>query len=201
MGNAIRRTVTKPFRSFNVENRAQRVLSREKPVQAPHYETAQQDLPKEMQEQIRSKIVSRSDALNERLRDVRVVSDGVNPEIKRIQENLPRDRFPSALPAYGFVEPKSVPKGKLSLSQSISLLEKHYSNPAKYTAAEAAKEFHLDVRDAELIIEYYMPLTLMDPESPVDMAKLGVETRTELQSIPEHPDIEREEDPQTDKKP
>lgn len=101
------------------------------------------------------------------------------PEVKRQQENLPQDREAPAQTVYGFVEPKMVPKGKLSLSQLIELLKKHTDNPKVYTAASAAKEYHLELRDAELILEYYMPLTLLDPENKKDMAGLGMKTRKE----------------------
>lgn len=45
MGNALKRIVTKPFRSFNVENRAQRVIEKEKPVQAPRHRSFEDATP------------------------------------------------------------------------------------------------------------------------------------------------------------
>ena len=49
MGNLLNRHLGKPFRSFNVENRAQRVIAKEKPVPSPRYDTAAPSLPESVQ--------------------------------------------------------------------------------------------------------------------------------------------------------
>lgn len=49
MGNALKRIATKPFRSFNIENRARRAIERKKPIQAPRHSGFKDATPPEMQ--------------------------------------------------------------------------------------------------------------------------------------------------------
>lgn len=107
-------------------------------------------------------------------------SSDFQPEIKRAKDNLPQDRDTPAETLYGFVEPTFIPKGKVSLSQTIELLTKHGINPKEYKAEQAAKEYGLELQDAKLILEYYMPLTTLDPSNEQDMARIGLKTREQL---------------------
>ena len=92
---------------------------------------------------------------------------------------------------HGFREPKVIPEGKISLTQALDLLAKHYKNPKAYKAEDAAKEFKIELHEAKMFLEFYLPVTVVDTHSKEDMLKLGTKTTLDLIQESEEPSMKQ----------
>ncbi|XP_022703706.1 NADH dehydrogenase [ubiquinone] 1 alpha subcomplex assembly factor 4-like [Varroa jacobsoni] len=182
MGNALKRIATKPFRSFNIENRARRAIERKKPIQAPRHSGFKDATPPEMQAEVLKKITAKNAALHQRLHDVRVVSEGKNVCIQKSRK-LPEARKKPIDPEFGFFEPSYIPKGRISLSKATQLLKKHASDPSKYQASQAASDYNLELKDAQNIIKYFIPMRMLDPDDKESLNKFIEEQKKYYQRL------------------
>lgn len=177
MGGLVSKAL-RPVKSFNIENRAHRVISKEKPTVAPSYPSTVEELKRvrEVDPDIDVKLSKKDPELDERLKDVYVTSHG-RPEddvTKEKQEKtsdrpLPQDR--KAVPDFdfGLKEPEKVPYGKTTLRHAIDYISSHQINPEEVTAEKIAFEYKLKVEDVENILKYfktyevYLPATKTSP--------------------------------------
>lgn len=164
----------RPIKSFNIENRAHRVISKEKPIPAPQYESTLQDLKRtsELVPDLDEKLNKKDSALDERLKNVYVTAHG-RPEDditkEKIKENpnrpLPQDRAQVQDFDLGFKEPERVPYGRTTLRHTLEFMESHQMNPEEVTATKIAYEYKLKEEDVEVILKYFKTYEIYIPET------------------------------------
>lgn len=168
----------RPIKSFNIENRAHRVISKEKPQVAPSYPSTIEELKRvhEVDPRIDEKLDKKDPGLDERLKDVYVTSygrpeDDVTKEKRDQSINRPLPQNRGLVPDFdfGLKEPDKVPYGKTTLRHAIDFISSHQVNPKEVTAAKIAHEYNMKVDDAECILKYfqtyevYLPATKKSP--------------------------------------
>ncbi|XP_038218289.1 protein NDUFAF4 homolog [Zerene cesonia] len=215
MGALVSRAL-RPIKSFNIENRAHRVISKEKPEVAPRYPSNVEDLQRvqEAIPDIDEKIVKKDLGLDERLKDVYVTSKGTpEDDITRLKKEqnpnrpLPKDRNIIEDFDFGLKEPESIPYGRTTLRQAIEYISSHQLNPEEVTAAKIAYEYKLKESDVEHILKYFRTFEIYVPETKTSKATFAGPTtmrkRLMEQSVgkiegkkdtPEDANVEKEKD-------
>lgn len=149
------------LRRYNVENRARKVISREKPVPAPQYESVrrQLEIADKMNPNFMEMYNKKDIMLDKHLKDVYVKShdEETAPEIDKSTSNksLPRNKASFNDFEYGAYEPTKVSVGKCTLRQAVAFLMENDAKPTTYTAANIATEYKLDQKTVENILKYY----------------------------------------------
>ncbi|XP_067948998.1 protein NDUFAF4 homolog [Watersipora subatra] len=162
MGAALRR----PFRVYNVDARAQKVLEKGKKVAkaAPRY-------PTEAAIEARNKasVLAEDNVMHKkhleldgRLKQVYVESDGDNPELKS-KKKLPVDRSQVVDPEYGYLEPLNPTPGKIPLRLAVEMLNQHKDDPKENSAIAMSDKYNLDLPTTHHILEYFQPYNLRLP--------------------------------------
>ncbi|XP_075985619.1 NADH dehydrogenase [ubiquinone] 1 alpha subcomplex assembly factor 4 [Anticarsia gemmatalis] len=168
----------RPIKSFNIENRAHRVISKEKPTPAPRYPDNLEDLKRaiESDPDLDEKLDKKDPGLDNRLKEVYVTSTG-RPEDDITREKqtqsktrpLPLDRTMPPVYDFGFKEPDTLPVGRTTLRDATDFITAHQSNPEEVTAAKIAFEYKLREEDVQNILKYfknfevYLPKTKTTP--------------------------------------
>lgn len=178
----------RPIKSFNIENRAHRVISKDKPVPAPRYPDNIEDLKRtlELNPDIDEKLDKKDEGLDIRLKDVYVTSHG-RPEVDVTEELRLKAKSKRALPLdrtvppeydFGFKEPEKVSYGRTTLRDAINFISAHQTNPNEVTASKIALEYKLKEEDVESVLKYfktyevYLPETKKTPEMFVGPAAM-----------------------------
>ncbi|XP_030035200.1 protein NDUFAF4 homolog [Manduca sexta] len=206
----------RPIRSFNIENRAHRVISKEKPTPAPLYKHNIEDLKRtlELEPDIDEKLDKKDPGLDARLKDVYVTSHGrpeddVTRELRAQQESkrgLPQDRSMVEEFEYGFKEPEKVRYGRTTLRNAIEFISAHQTNPKEVTAAKIATEYKLDEKDVETILKYFKTFEIYIPETKKSPAVFAgpANTRKQLEQHDrkqiKHKELEKDIDPYSSKR-
>lgn len=173
MGALVTRAL-RPIRSFNIENRAHREISKEKPTAAPKYPQNIEDMKRAMEAdpELDDKLDKKDSGLDKRLKDVYVISHG-KPEDditkNKIVENpnrpLPEDRTMVEDFEYGFKEPSRVTYGRTTLRHAINFITAHQSNPEEFTVAKIAEEYKLKEDDVVDVLKYFKTFEVYLPET------------------------------------
>ncbi|GBP44077.1 Protein NDUFAF4 homolog [Eumeta japonica] len=168
MGNLITKAL-RPIKNFNVENRAHRVISQEKPVAAPKYPSNIEDLNRamELEPDLDEKLSKKDEALQERLRSVYVTSTG-KPEddLTRQKDSgkaLPQDRKIVEDFEYGLKEPDHIPYGRTTIRNALNFIASHQANPTEFTASKIAFEYKLKEEYVEDILKYFKTFEIFMP--------------------------------------
>ncbi|XP_005145154.1 NADH dehydrogenase [ubiquinone] 1 alpha subcomplex assembly factor 4 [Melopsittacus undulatus] len=153
------------FRTFNVENRARREISREKPRPAPRHPTSRLDeLPDHPG--IKEEIYRKDDRLLTLLKDVYVQSRDSPVRVKDGGgEHLPQKHEEKRLTKLGHLgdaDIKKVSKGKISIVEALTLLNNHKLNPQIWTAEKIAVEYSLELKDVNSLLEFFIPFTVQE---------------------------------------
>ncbi|XP_013145713.1 PREDICTED: protein NDUFAF4 homolog [Papilio polytes] len=185
----------RPIKTFNVENRAHKVISKEKPTPAPHYPSTKDDLKRTLAAvpDIDQKLDNKDPALDDRLKSVYVTSYG-RPEAdvtrEKIQQNparpLPKDRSQVPIFELGWNEPEEVPYGRTTLRRALEFIESHQMNPTEVTASKIALEYKLKEEDVEAILKYFKAFEMYIPEtkkSPATFAGPTNYRKKQLQEV------------------
>ncbi|HIE83069.1 MAG TPA: hypothetical protein EYQ00_04125 [Dehalococcoidia bacterium] len=147
--------ITRPIQRFNIESRTDKLLQREKPVQAPRFESDRQLLEEIRRDRpdIAKAAMSKDEALHGRLQRVFVTSE--DPEIfdpdinRRMPENpnrpLPGHGMRSRMKP-GFSEAAKLTaahrrEGKLTIDEMIDSLGEYSNNPTSKKAEEMAEQY------------------------------------------------------------
>lgn len=202
----------RPIKSFNIENRAHRVISKEKPNVAPSYPSTIEELKriKKVEPNIDEKLDKKNVPLDQRLKEVYVTSfgrpeDDVTKEIKNQNVDRPLPVNRSLVPDFdfGLKEPDKVPYGKTTLRQAIDFISSHQVNPTEVTAAKIAHEYNMKVEDVENILKYfktyevYLPATKNSPALFAGPSELRKQMQAnDVQAIAEKKDTSEEKEPQ-----
>ena len=156
------------FKTFNIENRANRVLERAKPVPAPQYPSAdkQRELVNKLYPDFVETHYKKNVQLDDHLKSVYVSS--TDPESKPKKDGevstkpLPQDRGQPPSFEYGFYESHVIPEGKCSLKQAMIFLTEHTENPTKHSVEKIALEYKLDKEIVANIVQHFRIPKLMD---------------------------------------
>lgn len=173
MGALVTRAL-RPIRSFNIENRAHRVISKEKPTPAPRYQHALDDMRRAMDEdpKINEKLNVKNAELDKMLKEVYVTSEGkpeedITREIQRKNPNrpLPMHRMQPEDYEYGFKEPDKIPYGRVTLRKALEFLQAHQCDPNEATAEKIAHEYKLKLEDVNNTLKYFKTFEVFVPET------------------------------------
>ncbi|XP_025894961.1 NADH dehydrogenase [ubiquinone] 1 alpha subcomplex assembly factor 4, partial [Nothoprocta perdicaria] len=153
------------FRTFNVENRARREISKEKPTPAPRHPTARLDALANRPE-IQEEIYRKDDRLLTLLKDVYVESRDPPKQVKdQGVESLPCKHEEKRLTKLGHLEAldvKKVPKGKISIVEALTLLNNHKLHPHIWTAEKIAQEYSLELKEVKSLLEFFIPFSVQE---------------------------------------
>uniref|UniRef100_A0A8B9FX43 NADH dehydrogenase [ubiquinone] 1 alpha subcomplex assembly factor 4 n=1 Tax=Amazona collaria TaxID=241587 RepID=A0A8B9FX43_9PSIT len=153
------------FRTFNVESRARREISKEKPRPAPRHPTSRLD---ELLDnpRIKEEIYRKDDRLLSLLKDVYVQSRDSSVRVKDGGgEHLPHKQEEKRLTKLGHLgdaDVKKVSKGKISIVEALMLLNNHKLNPQIWTAEKIAVEYSLELKDVNSLLEFFIPFTVQE---------------------------------------
>ena len=175
MGGALHRA-TRVFRMYNIDNRVEKVLSKEKPTVAPRLvPQSKADEPSESLNVAPEEIHQKNSQLLTHLHDVKIYSTGDNPVIRRVQESKEvSGKFPAldrlAEPldessvdgAFGYVEPQRIPPGRVSLRQFFAYLQQHRDKPGEYSVERFAEMYTIKAEVAERLFKYHSLLSLQE---------------------------------------
>ncbi|KAG5316709.1 NDUF4 protein, partial [Acromyrmex insinuator] len=152
--------LTRPIRTFNIENRAAKLISREKPVPAPQYASTEKQ--KKFSDQVNPYFLKdhyqKNMQLDQRLKDVFVTSTD-SQEMKESARDfkvLPQNRR-SWENNFTFesYESTMIPMGKCSLKQALTFLLQHKRDPIKYNSENIASEYKMDKKVIDDILKYF----------------------------------------------
>jgi len=167
MGSALRRMqrAYRPVQNFNVEERAFKEISRDKPTPAPVHPGKMKGIMDEIKRDPDLLTKGKLDPKTlENMSKVFLTSHGDNPVVKSIKKDLPTDRRGHEEYPYGMDESVVVPPGKASMRQLLDLLSNHQSKPRDFTADKLAAEYKLDIVDVRNVLEYFKPFQLHVPK-------------------------------------
>ncbi|XP_008549229.1 protein NDUFAF4 homolog [Microplitis demolitor] len=156
--------LSKPIRTFNIENRAGRVLGKDKPLPAPTYpSTAQQlKIAQEVNPDFLKNHYKKDEELYDRLKQV-FVSSQAQPEVTDT-EKLPKNKRWVTEFDYGFWEPETVPAGRCQLRTVMKFMGDYELDPKKNSVQEISLKYNLDPADVANIIEYYRVFQVIVPK-------------------------------------
>ncbi|XP_031783576.1 protein NDUFAF4 homolog [Nasonia vitripennis] len=162
--------MTRPLKNWNIENRAHKVISKEKPTVAPTYSSTQKqiDLVNQLDPEYKDRSQKKDPGLDDNLRQVFVRTNST--EVQEIDSRsnpnrpLPKEKTLQEGFEFGFYESTVVKDGKVSLRQAMEFINNHKKNPEKYTAEAIAKEFKLDSKLTANILEFYKIFEVRETE-------------------------------------
>uniref|UniRef100_A0A2K5C5W8 NADH dehydrogenase [ubiquinone] 1 alpha subcomplex assembly factor 4 n=1 Tax=Aotus nancymaae TaxID=37293 RepID=A0A2K5C5W8_AOTNA len=143
--------VTCGIRNFNLENRPEWEISKMKPSPI-----AEQII---FYPEIKREIARKSDKLLSFLKGVYV--DSKDPmssvQVKAAETGQEPKEF-RLLKGHHFdmKNIKSIPKGKISIVERLTLLNNHKLYPETWTAEKIAQEYHLEQKDVSSLLKYFV---------------------------------------------
>ncbi|XP_059615263.1 protein NDUFAF4 homolog [Phlebotomus argentipes] len=155
---------------FNAENRAHRIIARDKPTPAPKYESNLKDLQKalEITPDLVEKLSKKDVGLDDRLKQVYVTSETTivkhNPETQNIDRPLPMDtkRLPDF--EFGHKDPEYVTPGKVTMQQISQFLADHERNRDLWTVEKIAEHYKLPLEKARAIVKHFRAFQVYVPD-------------------------------------
>ena len=148
---------SRPLRTFNIENRTERILAKSKPTPAPQYPYVkkQKEVVDKLYPNFMETHLKKDTQLDDRLKQVFVESDNQKVEVSPSTKSLPQDRSQTPLFEYGVYVSDVIPEGKCSLRQALDFISKHNENPTEYSAKQIAQEYKLDEQVVENILKHF----------------------------------------------
>ncbi|XP_053951471.1 protein NDUFAF4 homolog [Anastrepha ludens] len=162
--------VARKVNRFNVENRAHRILERDKPVPAPKYESNIQDMQRalELDPKLVEKLNMKNQALDDRLKSVYVTSEDkfIDYAAQRTDssKSLPLSRKTPQDFEYGHREPATVRPGRCTLRQAMQFITDHQSDPDLWTKERIASDYKLKQEVVENILHYFKSFNVYIPD-------------------------------------
>jgi len=175
------RSVVRPVKNFNVEDRAFKQISKEKTGAAPPHPSMEK-----IMEEIRNdpELLNRgklSEDERNKLSQVYLKSQGDNWVI-RTKQNLPSARVTPVDNVYGVEEPAIIPKGRITLRQTLELMEKYQQDKEKNTPEVLAKEYNLEIPVTINVLTKFRPFQVYVQPKPEE--KAGVEKLKQIMAKP-----------------
>ncbi|XP_004628241.2 NADH dehydrogenase [ubiquinone] 1 alpha subcomplex assembly factor 4 [Octodon degus] len=159
-------SVARALRNFNLENRAEREISKVKPSAAPRHPSTRSALREQMSghPEVKGEIANKNEKLLSLLKDVYV--DSKDPASSLVVRSAETQQEPKEfrLPKgqhFG-VDIKNIPKGRVSIVEALTLLNNHKLNPKTWTAEKIAQEYHLKLEDVNALLKYFVTFEVKD---------------------------------------
>ncbi|CAF1262493.1 unnamed protein product [Adineta steineri] len=173
MGGAVSRG-TRFLRMYNIDNRVDKVLSKEKPIPAPRHPSIEQSI--DIESNIAPEAIHKKNKqLVNYLHDVKVYSSGDNPVIRRVGDTSSHPTIPPLLNrlddaldenspdgAFGYVEPQRIPPGRISLRQFLAYLQQHRDSPEEYSIERFSDMYTIKPETAKKVFKYHSLLALQE---------------------------------------
>ncbi|XP_022166554.1 protein NDUFAF4 homolog [Myzus persicae] len=162
---------TKRIRRFNVVERTERVINKDKPIPAPLHK-ADADRLKHLLEndpQLKEELVNKNSTLGKNLQSVYVTSKGDLPNVYPTSKaKLPQNRAQEFNTAFTFQEPENVPPGRYTLTQITECIADHYKDKKIYSSQVLADRVKIDKKLMDNILKYYRVFDMYIPEKMVE---------------------------------
>ncbi|XP_015109220.1 protein NDUFAF4 homolog [Diachasma alloeum] len=169
-------------KTYNVGNRAQKVISKEKPTPAPSYPSTAQQI--EIADQVNPNFMKthykQDPVFHDRLKHVYVTSNAQFASEEQRSEKLPQNKEGSQAWDYGFWEPEKAQQGKILLKDALKFMSDNTTDPEKNNAKKIAKQYKLAHKDVENILEYYRVFQIIVPPKDTHRWNLKVPSITEI---------------------
>ncbi|XP_058422585.1 NADH dehydrogenase [ubiquinone] 1 alpha subcomplex assembly factor 4 [Diceros bicornis minor] len=154
-------SVTRAIRNFNLENRAEREISRMKPTPAPRHPSTNSLLREQMSRhpEIKGEIGRKDDKLLSLLKDVYVKSKDPLSSVQVKDAGTRQEPKEFRLPKghhFDMLNVKNIPKGKISVAEALTLLNNHKLYPETWTAEKIAQEYYLEQKDVNSLLKYFV---------------------------------------------
>uniref|UniRef100_A0A8D2BAG8 NADH dehydrogenase [ubiquinone] 1 alpha subcomplex assembly factor 4 n=1 Tax=Sciurus vulgaris TaxID=55149 RepID=A0A8D2BAG8_SCIVU len=153
--------VTRAIRNFNLENRAEREISKLKPSTAPRHPSTKSLLREQMSynSEIKGEIARKDDRLLSLLKEVYVDStdpvSSLRVKTAETQQESKEFRLPKGH-HFDTLNVKNIPKGKISVVEALTLLNNHKLHPETWTAEKIAQEYQLELKDVNSLLKYFV---------------------------------------------
>ncbi|XP_046821456.1 protein NDUFAF4 homolog [Vespa crabro] len=157
---------------FNIENRANAVISSSKIIPAPKPAAAikQLKVAQELNPNFLKEHYEKDFKLDEHLKNVYVTSTGT--KMDTLDQPNPDRPLPTSRTSedfeFGFYMPNSVPVGKLTLKEIFQIIIEHKEDSVKNSSDILATKYKLDKETIEKLLEYYKLYQLVLPKEKVD---------------------------------
>lgn len=153
--------VSRAFRNFNLENRAEREISKMKPSTAPKHPSTRGLLQEQLSQhpEIKEEVSRKDNKLLSLLKDVYVDSkDPVSSLPVKDAEVRRQEPKEFRLPIGQQLDKNvmDIPKGKVSVVEALTLLNNHKLSPETWTAEKIAQEYHLELKDVNSLLKYFV---------------------------------------------
>ncbi|XP_071438773.1 NADH dehydrogenase [ubiquinone] 1 alpha subcomplex assembly factor 4-like [Hetaerina americana] len=173
--------LTRRIQRFNIENRAHREISKEKPTPAPTYPSTAREIerlsrenPEFIEQQAR-----KDKYLHERLKSVYLKSYDVKEEPKSkasdAVKSLPINRSTPEETDLGFIEPKMISRGRVTLRQALKFIAEYQADPKSSVVSTIAAQHHISLEMTENILKYFRTFEIYIPDNK---EKIGGERTT-----------------------
>ncbi|XP_025988014.1 protein NDUFAF4 homolog [Solenopsis invicta] len=152
--------LTRPIRMFNIANRAEKVISREKPIPAPQHAATekQRQLSEKVNPHFLENHYQKNKQLDQRLKDVFVTSTDPQVTTESTKEFKPLPQSRHSWEHDSIFEPYEVtvvPEGKCSLKQALTFILQHRQDPIKFSSENIASEYQIDKKVVDDILKYF----------------------------------------------
>uniref|UniRef100_A0A182Q4D9 NADH dehydrogenase [ubiquinone] 1 alpha subcomplex assembly factor 4 n=1 Tax=Anopheles farauti TaxID=69004 RepID=A0A182Q4D9_9DIPT len=171
--------VGRQVQRFNVENRAQKVISQTKPKPAPKFESNLRDLERVLKDhpEIVAEQSRKNVQLDENLRQVYVTSKdvAVDPKAGHPQDPnkpLPINRTTVEEYEFGHLEPRAVTKGRCTLRQAVQFIANHQTDPQQWTSAKIAEYYNMKEPLVKTILAHFKSFEVHLPDKNLERRRL-----------------------------
>ncbi|XP_035731674.1 protein NDUFAF4 homolog [Vespa mandarinia] len=157
---------------FNIENRANNVISSSKIIPAPKYAATikQLKVAQELNPHFLKKHYEKDFKFDEQLKNVYVTS--TETKMNTLDQPNPDRPLPTSRTSedfeFGFYMPDSVPVGKLTLKDIFQIIIEHKEDSVKNSSNILATKYKLDEETIEKLLDYYKLYQLVLPKQKVD---------------------------------
>ncbi|XP_064226410.1 NADH dehydrogenase [ubiquinone] 1 alpha subcomplex assembly factor 4-like [Aotus nancymaae] len=153
--------MTRRIRNFNLENRVKREISKMKPSPVPRHPSTNSLLREQISlyPEIKGEIAHKDDKLLSFLKDVYIDSKDTVSSVQVKAAETPQETKEFRLPFghdFDMINIKSIPKGKISIVEALTLLNNHKLYPEIWTAEKIAQEYHLEQKDGNFLLKYFV---------------------------------------------
>ncbi|XP_018414309.1 PREDICTED: NADH dehydrogenase [ubiquinone] 1 alpha subcomplex assembly factor 4 [Nanorana parkeri] len=159
-------TLVRAMKNFNVESRAHQLIGKDKTRAAPMHPGTKEAVAAVVSRypEIPEKIYRKDDQLLSRLKDVYVDSTDPLHEMKHEDLSPAKEEFraPKQTMTSVFlnIEVDNIPKGKISIVEAMTILNKHKQSPQTLTAERIAEEYCLNILDTNALLEHFRPFNV-----------------------------------------
>ncbi|XP_045467957.1 protein NDUFAF4 homolog [Harmonia axyridis] len=165
----------RPFQNYNIESRAHKIISQNKPIPAPHREMEQMEIDQILKENSPNfqESLRKHEELDKNLKKVFVTSKSTIANDGQPKRPLPSNRNSYIEPTLGIIESVQVPKGKVSLLNALKFITNHHNDASRCTVDQIVTEYSLPKATVRNILRYCRSFEIYMPEDKKTKAKFA----------------------------